>query len=133
MGWFNNCVSLKLPFLTHLPPTITLCHVCSRESSCDTSRSAQTPPPPHHLKTHIIKTHSFNIRIEIRTFEYNSNIWIQFEIQIQAFESETKALSTLQSKGWKGTNKSYKTCQKYFIEFFLTVTSPTLIKYHPLP
>ena len=45
-GRLNNYVTLKLPFLTHLPPTITLCHVCLRESSCITSRSAQTPPPP---------------------------------------------------------------------------------------
>ena len=41
---FNNYVTLKLPFLTHLPFTITLCHVCSREHSCVTSRSAQTSP-----------------------------------------------------------------------------------------
>ena len=33
-GWFSNNVRLKLPFLTHLPPIITLCHVCSREFSC---------------------------------------------------------------------------------------------------
>ena len=43
---FNNYVTLKLPFLTHLSPTVTLCHVCSREPPCVTSRSAQTPPPP---------------------------------------------------------------------------------------
>ena len=43
-GWFNNYVTLKLPFLTHLPLTITLCYICSREPSCVTSRSAQTPP-----------------------------------------------------------------------------------------
>ena len=43
---FNNYVTLKLPFLTHLYPTVTLCHVCSREPPCVASRSAQTPPPP---------------------------------------------------------------------------------------
>ena len=46
-GRFNNYVTLKLPFLTHLPPTITLCHVCSRDPSCVTSGSAQTPPIPN--------------------------------------------------------------------------------------
>ena len=47
---FNNYVTLKLPFLTHLYPTVTLCHVCSREPPCVASRSAQTPPPPFPSK-----------------------------------------------------------------------------------
>ena len=42
---FNNYITLKLPFLTHLPPIITLCHVCSWEPSCVLSRSAQTIYP----------------------------------------------------------------------------------------
>ena len=53
-GRFNNYVTLKLPFLTHLSPIITLCHVCLRESSCVTSRSAQTIPP-FPIKKEILK------------------------------------------------------------------------------
>ena len=44
-GRFNNYVTLKLSFLAHLPPTITLCPVYSRDHSCVMSRTAQTPPP----------------------------------------------------------------------------------------
>ena len=63
-GWFNSYVTLKLPFLTHLPPhlpppsTIMHCHVCSREPSCVTSRPAQTLP-----------THPFSIKNEILGFK----------------------------------------------------------------
>ena len=39
LGWSINYVTLKLPFLTHLPPTITLCYVCSQEPSYITSCS----------------------------------------------------------------------------------------------
>ena len=55
-GRFNNCVTLKVPFLTHLPPTITLCHVYSREEpSCVKSRSAQThTPAPFPTKNEIL-------------------------------------------------------------------------------
>ena len=42
MGRSNNYVTLKL---THLPPIMTLCHVCSREPSCVMSLSAQKIHP----------------------------------------------------------------------------------------
>ena len=51
-GRFNNYVTLKLPFLTLLPPIITLCHIFSPETSCVTSRSA--PPPPFQIKIEIL-------------------------------------------------------------------------------
>ena len=48
-GRFNDYVTRRLPFLNHLPPTITLCHVCSREPSCITSRPAKTKTHPPNL------------------------------------------------------------------------------------
>ena len=48
---FNNYITLKLPFLTHLPPIITLCHVCSWKPSCVLSRSAQAKAHPCQWKT----------------------------------------------------------------------------------
>ena len=65
-GRFNNYVTLKLSFLTHLPPppTITLCHVCSREPSFVTSPlSINTPPPP--------SPPTFPIKNEILGFQKN--------------------------------------------------------------
>ena len=46
-GRFNRFA--KITFFDHptpLSPTITLCHVCSRDPSCVTPRSAQHPPRP---------------------------------------------------------------------------------------
>ena len=49
-GRFDNYVTLKLPFLTQLPPSTyhhVLSRVCSREPSFVTSPlSINTPPPP---------------------------------------------------------------------------------------
>ena len=45
MWQFNNYVTLKLPFDPPTPPPITHRQVCSRKSSCVTSRSAQKPAP----------------------------------------------------------------------------------------
>ena len=51
----------------------------------------------------VLKTHSFNIRIYIRIFEYNS----KFKYK----HSNLRLKHYLHYKvSWKGTNKSYKTC-----------------------
>ena len=122
---------LKLPFLTHLPSTITLCHDCSREPFCLTSHSAQTLPFPSPFPTkneifsdkhwlalaeamiflaNIIWRHipsSFEYKFEhlniIRTFKYNS----KFKYK----HSNLRLKHYLYYKvRWKETNKSYKTC-----------------------
>ena len=91
-GRFNNYVTLKLPFLT--PPTasryVTFAHETVVTLSWAISRISATSWWSYILPTssedatfqeHVLKTHFFNIRIQIRIFEYNSNIWIQFKIQ----------------------------------------------------
>ena len=137
-GWFNNYVTPKLPFLTRLPPTITLCCVFSREPSSVTSRSAQAPPLfsikndffsykhwlalgeavifscQHHLKTPFFK--SMYWKHIPSTFEYkfkHLNIigTFKYSSKFKYKHSNLRLKHYLHYKvRWKRTNKSYKTC-----------------------
>ena len=92
MGRFNNYVTLKLPFLIHLSPIITLCHVCSREPSCVTSGSAQTISS-FPIKNEVSKMNLKRVGVEIKK-SLSPFIWFFFQLST----NNTKRIIYLKSK-----------------------------------
>ena len=92
MGRFNNYVTLKLPFLIHLCPIITLCHVCSREPSCVTSRSAQRISS-FPIKNEVLKMNLKRVGVEIKKSLFPF-IWFFFQLST----NNTKRIISLKSK-----------------------------------
>ena len=135
--------------MTHLPSTITLCHVCSREPSCVTSPSAQTPTP-FSIKNEILGFKKDRSRSKEISFFFHM-------IFFQLSTSNTKKIICLKSRtchccqslvqtgsipsmtGVPTLDYAFHICNLFFnyrkILYwnFFTVTSRTLIKYHPLP
>ena len=112
MGRLNNYVTLKLPFLTHLPPPshfVTFVH----ENPLALSHAQHKHPLPFPIKNEILGFKKDRSRNREIYFLFHVFFFVELctnntkKIQIKALESETKALSRLR---WTVTNKSYKTC-----------------------
>ena len=112
IGQFNNYVTLKLSFLIHAPPHH---HVLSRLFTRTLSRyvtlNTNTPSPPPNKKRNFIGfkkdrsgSKEISFLFHVLFFQLSTN-----NTKKKAFESETKALSTLQST-MERNKKSYKTC-----------------------
>ena len=149
-GWFSNNVRLKLPFLTHLPPIITLCHVSSREPSCVYYQSlVQTGSIP--AGNYMFKVNNRNTRtkceicskLTIKVPErHQASFWCLY-CWLWTYFTPYSSVSTVNfeqvNAGWDHLRQGLiyaiisLIIEKYFIEIFFTVNSQTLIKYHPPP
>ena len=110
LGRFNNYVRLKLSFLTHLLPAITLCHVCSRETLCVTSRSAQTPLSFSN-KNEILGFKKDRREVKKSLSSFVCFFSTMYQQQKKRKHSNLRLKHYLHYKvRWKGTYKSYKTC-----------------------